>query len=604
MPALGIERELDKDLAALHPRSRYQDLAIWLRRLTIESPGPIPDDTLLQSADGVTLRVRTTEGAVIAASLPPGASAALQDGAALTWEGGQAQLRVEVVARFGGIWDHKESRFIPGEPKQPLIFDLQESQIAFTRWFAQRWRGMKGGSYHPKNCAMVVDDRGGGKTLIVLWCLLGATLDMPRWPDGAEFVPWIVSVNHPARREIDREIRRWLPRDWYVIKEHPLHLLHLINGGLIPLMSADDPEDLRQGRVDLPWLNEGAKLSSAALENMIGRTKDRLGFAVVASNPPTADCPRGEWVNEFAENARDAELEHKRNPTVWIRCNSRLNVLQDAEASEDVRAVLTMLNPDRAAADADGILRPVGSFAYRPPFARSKHVIPVVETEWAQRDITRAVTLRYAGRSYDWIMGADYQARPAMVSAAMKVYGTIEQPTILVWSSFWIEGDEDDLLTAISEDLEWTKAVCPGAGARFTRENTVTIGDPSATWQDGKHSGKDTVSVYKARGWRWLPPQAPKDPTKKPPHPPIHLRVGRMNALMAEGRFLIADNATNEPLIGSLKKCPTTRRGHVLIPKPGHESTHLPDAVGYAVWWTIPRYALPARRVVARSVKT
>jgi hypothetical protein len=123
MPALGIERELDKDLAALHPRSRYQDLAIWLRRLTIESPGPIPDDTLLQSADGVTLRVRTTEGAVIAASLPPGASAALQDGAALTWEGGQAQLRVEVVARFGGIWDHKESRFIPGEPKQPLIFD-------------------------------------------------------------------------------------------------------------------------------------------------------------------------------------------------------------------------------------------------------------------------------------------------------------------------------------------------------------------------------------------------------------------------------------------------------------------------------------------------
>lgn len=84
-----------------------------------------------------------------------------------------------------------------------------------------------------------------------------------------------------------------------------------------------------------------------------------------------------------------------------------------------------------------------------------------------------------------------------------------------------------------------------------------------------------------------------RTPDKKPPHPPVTLRVARMNGLLAEDRLLIADNPTTEPLRQSLQKCRLVKQGFRKIPKPGSNETHLPDALGYEVWWIIPRYQQP-----------
>lgn len=610
MAASSVERELEEFLAELQPTTRYQDLAVWFRRLTVESTIDIPEDAALIAGDGTIVRCRRAGEVVAACSDPPGQSVQLEDGAALTWSGGVARLRVEVLARFGGRWDHRERRFAAAQPKLPLVLDVQEAQVEFVRWFVGRWQAFKAHRRHEHALAVLIDDRGGGKTWIVLMLLLAAMIEFPRHPDGAEFVLWFVSVNQPARRELDREIRKWLPPAWYRFKEWPLHQLFMVNGGVIELMSADNPEALRQGRVDVVWENEGAKLSSDPLENAIGRVKDRWGFGVVTSNPPTAACAKGAWVEALYENHRDAEEAGEKNPVVFLRCSSKLNPLQDREVGEGVAIVLRWLNPERAQADAEGLILPVGEYAYRPPFSARDHVIEISEetaASWAARDITRQLTLQRCGTAYDWIIGADFQSRPAMVAVPMKVYDSPDLPTILVWSSFWVEGDEDDLITAVEEDLEWielNRAAQRQATPRFTRNNTVYIGDPSGTWQDGQHNpGKDSFSVFRARQWRILPPMRPRDPEKKPPHPPVHLRVGRMNGLIAEKRLLVAKNKTTEPLVHSLKNCRTARHGFRSIPKPGSRETHLPDALGYPVWWIIPRYQPnPSARPVARSL--
>lgn len=589
----SVETELEQEVERLRPKTRYQDLAIWFRRLRVEADHDLPGDADFVAKDGTVIRVRRHGEAVAVGGDPPGSTVHLQDGEELSGAHGNARLRVEVLKKFGGRWDHREKRFTATAPREPLIIDVQESQVETVRWFASRWDAFKLGRRHPKTIAMLLDDRGGGKTWIILMLWLGATIDFPKHPDGAEFVPWIVTVTYPARKEIDREIRRWLPESWYRIREWPLHELHLINGGAVSLMSADDPNVLRQGRVDALWFNEGALMPSASIENAIGRLKDRKGFAVVTTNPPTPECPRGEWVQELYEKATEADEAGERNPVVFLRCSSKLNVLQSADAAADVATVLEWLNPAKAKADADGLLMPMGEYAYRPPYNHRRHIVKLVESDWAKRDVTRQVTARNCGHAYDWIFGADFQSRPAMVATASKVYDTPERPTIVVWSCFWVEGDEDDLITAVENDMEWCE-LFRGQSPRFTRDNTVFIGDPSGTWQDGEHNpGKDSFAPFRARQWRILPPMKPRTPDKKPPHPPVTLRVARMNGLLAEDRLLIADNPTTEPLQHSLHKCPLVKQGFRKIPKPGDKSTHLPDALGYEVWWIIPRYQQP-----------
>lgn len=605
MPALSQDRELDQLLAEAQPDSRFQDLAIWFRRLTVECDQALPDQVELTAPDGTKIRIRNAPGGIACGSNPPGRTAQLQDGTPLRWEGGVATLRVEVVARFGGRWDHLEHRFVQAPPERPMHFDLQESQVAFTRWFAAWWSAFRAGRPREHSAAVLLDDRAGGKTLICWLLLLAASLDCPRHSDGAEFVCWAVSKNHTEREELDRELRTWLPPSWYRLVLAPKPYVYLATGATVWLRSADDPETLKQGRVDLFWINEGAKMDSRPFENAIPRTRDREGLCIIATNPPTAAYPPGAWISDLWEKSEEARASGEPNPVAFLRCSSSLNVAISKEAGSRVSILLRWVNPERAAADIDGLILPVGRYAYRPPFNPAEHVRVFDPAEWAHQDITKALTAKLSGQPAEWVLGHDFQFDPGNAAVALKAYGSLERPVFWVHADFLEEGDENELLSALEADLEWVTHHDFKAEPRFAAGNTVSIGDPSGSWQNYAHDkGKDSFAVFKARGWRLLPPIKAKDRDTKPPHPPVHLRIARLNSLVAGGRLFIAKGPNTDRIALSLRKC-KVKRGTLGRFKPTGDEAHLTDALGYAIWWMLPRFIAPlASRQVARSLGT
>lgn len=590
MPALSQDRELDQLLAGARPEVRYREIAIHFRRLTIESPIPIPDDSFVTARDGTKLRVRTLGSQIICCGDPAGSSTHLQDEEPVVWEGGSAIFRTEVLARFGGLWDSLEQRYV-GEAQTPLLLDVLESQVEIVRAFAARWATFKTGVRHPKHTYMAVDDRGGGKTWLVL-LPLAAALEFPRHPDGAEFVLWIVSVNHTARTEIDREIKRWLPADWYEYRGQPPKL-HLVSGTVVSLPSADDPEALRAGRVDLFYLNEGAKLDSRSYRNALGRVKDRKGFAVISSNPPTSETLRGTWIQALYERWYEAKESGARNPVEFIRVNSALNPLLDRETNADVREVLRWLSPELDAADGQGLILPVGNYAYRPPFDITKHVRDFDRKEWDSKDITPKLTARLTHQPAEWILGYDFQLHgPGNVAVALKAYGDLDEPTFWIHGDFVCpQGDESDLMAMIEDDLEWLSTQERGTASRFGKANVLGVADPSGSWQDYQHTrGKDSFSLLRSLGWRVVPPIPAKD-GKKPRHPPVLLRIARLNKLLADGRLFVVKSKMTERIAESLKKCPLkVSSNRMRGPYPHGDYAHLPDGLGYALWFANPGF--------------
>ncbi len=582
MPRLSQEAALDKLLAESRPESRFVDLCLKMRRLTLESAAPIPDDTILRSASGVEMKVRTIAGTIITASTSPGESVSLADGEPLTWSGGVARLRAEVLATFGRRWDRALKCWSDDPPEHPLIFDLQESQVALTRRFVERFENFKKRK-KDKHSLFVVDDRAGGKSLGCLMLTIGARIDFLRHPDGADFIVWILSVNHGERKEIDNEIKRFLPPEWYRLREFPAHVLELAHGGTILLKSADVPDATKAGRVDLCYQNEAAKMGDIPYSNGFPRTRDRMGWWLAASNPPTS--MKGEWINTIFEKHEEARQLGKRQPVEFIRCNSSLNVTVDSESTADVNEVLRWISPARADADGEGIIKPVGNRLYRPPFDLSKHVRTFDPEEWAGRDHTQTITRDEWGAAFDYIVSADFQNKPGAVGLLAKVFGPRDKPTFFVLGDYWSNGDEDDMCDDILADYRMTDA---GKEPRTTTRNTIVVGDCSGDWQDGEHSGKGKTSfaVFRARGFKIVPNNRPSrhTPDAKAKNPSVERTINRVYAAFREDRVFIDPAA--EQTIWSLKECRFKKTGTRI--RAVGDPAHLTDALRYLLWACTP----------------
>lgn len=590
MPALSQERELDELLAESRPETRYQDLAMYFRRLTVSSPVPIPDDTVLTAPDGTRLRVKNTPGGLACGSTPPGCSAHLADGTPLHWEGGEAELHAEVLARFGGRWDHLENRWAEEPPEAPLFIDCQESQVEIVRWFAGWFAKFSGQDRTPRERSCVIySDRRAGKTWITWLLIFAAVLELPVL-EGQEFVVWAVSVNYPEREELDRVLREVLPAGWFHMREQPRPVVRLVNGGTLHHISADDPETLKRGKADLVLINEAAKMDSRPFENAGPGTADRGGLVLATTNPPHLRCPKGFWVQELYEKWEEQRDAGRPLPMQFLTTTSRWNVAIDAGARSDWGEILAAVNPDQARADDEGQMTPRGNLAYRPPFDQKRHCKTFDSALWMPQDITRVVTKRLCGTAYDWIVGADFQHWPAMTAVACKVYGDPDEPTVWVHGDWWHErADEDALIDGLAYDEEYCEAN-PGAEPRFSQANTLWIGDCSGTWQDGAHRpGQSSFEVFRARKWRIEPVQKPKEDGKRPANPPVELSVGRVHTLLTERRLLIAPTARRIAI--ALKYCERRKGRYGFHPAGVH--AHMTDALRYVIWWILPRRRAP-----------
>ncbi len=486
----------------------------------------------------------------------------------------------ETLLFAGGRWDHQDRCFVKTEPESARVIEMRPSQVEFVRWFAGWLKAFREGSPRSVSAAIAIGGRRGGKTHMGLLCTLATLIDVPRI-QGSPLIGWLISVSHAERDELDREIQENLPSDWYSYREWPKRRYTLVHGPTLTNLSADDPDTVKRGRADIVFQNEGAKMSSDVLFHAVGAVSDKGGLVVIATNAPRRE--RGSWVVNEWQAYEKAKAQGRPHEVAFFRIESRLNDAIDAEARKRAGNIMKRLDPAGARADDEGLILPVGDYAYYEwdEIRNGLALVPLLE------DITQEFTKRKTGYAYAYLGGADFQGTPHMAGSIWKIFGTFDRPQLWCIDDFIVErGNEDQLLDEVEDQ------------GLYTPENLLWIGDASGDWQDGKHrSGKDSWSVFRARRWHIEGPQ-PKRGTKSlhGANPPIHQRVALINRLLAEKRMSVDPQAARMQM--ALKQCKSKQGKYGAYPAGLY--AHLTDTAGYVAWWVMPPRQASMKVISAR----
>lgn len=484
----------------------------------------------------------------------------------------------ETVLWAGGRWDRLDRRWLKQDPESAQIIDIHEGQLPFVKWYAEWLRDYREGFPRDVSLALAGGARRGGKTFGLLQCALATLIDVPA-TRGAPTIGWLVSVAHSERDEIDKAVQRTLLPEWFTYREWPRHVYKFVHGSEAVNVSADDPESLKKGKVDVLLLNEAQKMPSAALTNALSGTEDTEGIALLAANPPQRS--RGEWVFDLQEEIVSGEYGPEAR---FFHFDPALNPFISQRAKQRVAKILRKINPAAAEADEDGIWRRPGELAYEA-FSRVHNVKPCPDLG----DITVELTKRRLGKGYQYVGGYDPNNRPHHVGTIWKVYGTLQDP--IMWCVDEVVVDHAD-----GEDHFLEVVDSKGYGV----DDIVWIMDNSSFFQDSKRRvGHVSADYFRKWGYRPEPnqPAAPGSKTGRPRNPDIELRVALLNKLLHADvdektglvlrppRLLVDPQCT--ALVEGLKNCKSKKVRHGYGPIGKH--SHITDSAGYAAWWLFPR---------------
>lgn len=598
MARVSLDQRLDRELALAKPSVRFCDMGLQLRRLTVE---PVPGDRLhawmnLWSADGTAWRIPAqsmdnrhpistletrqaaaySDGELLFASPPVGAASAAT---------AVGVLRVETIINAGGIWDHRAGDWRRDERGErlpaaaPVLVQVRESQVEFTRWFAGCFERMRRGLPQEQQGALAFGATRSGKTVIALLCLVALAVDMPR-VKGKQTVVILVSVNHPSRTELDRELRDVVPDAWRTYREQatptsPSHTYTLANGAQLTHKTSEDPDELRSaGMITAALLNEAGRMPELAFRNVLNKCKDQDGIALLASNRPQR--AKANYVALLAKDSLADAVAGKLPDFGFFKLDPNLNDAISAGASDRIGRILNRLNPD--VDELESAIMEVGDFVYADAFDESVNIAPFPQT---LPDITRIVTKMILGHERDWLLTADFQKRRGICGVSFKVLGSLPDKWVL-WATraFVIDddGNEDDLI----DDFE---------GAGCTAQNSIVIADASAAWQNYSHKpGLDSFRYFRDRRYviRGAQPKKTKEAAYGCNPRPKEVAVSRVKELLKEPRpnrlraLMISDDAEAKPLAIDLKKCKAVKGKYG--PIPGGLHADLPDCALYAVW--------------------
>lgn len=471
----------------------------------------------------------------------------------------------------GGQWDRFERRFTENDPNRVAVVYLEESQVEFARWFAEYLRDYREGFPRDISFVLTAGARRGGKTFVTYLCQIAALLDVPFSPaDRLPTIGWTISRTYRQRDELDQLVSGYLPPRMYEMRKAPEHVFKFPHGSYLRNLSADDPESLKQGRVDFLLYNEGQLMSPTAVRNGMYGTADRGGLTVMAANPPTG--PNGEWLRELKESIdSDAEM---RAITRYFYFDAAKNTKVDQPARKRVSVIAKRLDPDVADADAEGSWQLFGKMAYP---AWSKDLVQAVPAD--AEDVTREATRRELHDYWPFVIGGDFQKKP-QAAAVLKVYRIpgIEGDVYWFVDECGVKGTETDLSTEL---IGSPHSYSPVRGAE---RGAVWIGDCTGSYQGAERiPGRTSYGLLEKEGWKVFPAEIIKLEGKSdhPKNPDIGQRLGLMERLMRERRIRVAPSCVW--LIKSFRKCElrVTETGR-RVPK--GQAAHVTDAAGYAVW--------------------
>lgn len=605
MPRLSLDARLDRLLAESMDSTRYTDLAIVARRLTL-TPHVPPDTRLTDAAGRVWVAAHIADdGHQPVRSEDLWASTSAADGTLLSWSDGVAVLEAAVVISCGGVWDHLRKTWkldASGErvaAADPVIVDLQESQLDAMYWFQGRLAAFRNRQDHPHFAGLLFDDRRGGKTFIAGFMLLCALVDVPA-VDGMPLEAWLVTQTLAARDEIEETLDKIARPGWYKKREAPKRQFIFCHGAKLSCKTSDDVETLRVGRCDFGLINEAALLPEAAY-NIVGRaTQDKQGCLLLTTNSPrslsnAARRRRGGWVARVWDGAERDEKEGNEPVVKLLRCSPEKNMAVKQEAKAKIlRGLAYARDPDAPDLTDEGIVAESGETVCS--WDDDKHIRPLPQLGVV--DVTEEVTRRLYNRPFGMVIGGDFQTECA--ASAFKFFapaGDLSQ--VQIWSTHaWFMaggGDESDLSEAIVAD-----GVLPGSA--------LWVADNSGMWQSGTHGyGPVSYAALRRLGWEVTGVTLKKtDKASYPKNPDVAQSTSRLRKFIAEDRFFCTPTA--KVLSLSLKKCEARRDAFGNIrPKANTRYSHNLDTARYIAWWLTcrpefltagqkPAYVTAARR--------
>lgn len=481
----------------------------------------------------------------------------------------------------GGRFDREEGIYTDIEPESGRVVRLEPAQVEAARWFVWWLQERREGRPRDFVTLQVMGERGAGKTHFAVNAMLMLTAESPRLNIPSS-IGWMVSKSYEERDELDRELVAVAPSQWYRYVEERRRYTFSI-GGTLTNVSADDPENLKRGRVDWLLLNEIQKLGKRPYLNGLARLKDKAGCAVLTGNWPTDK--RGEWIYDLDEKRSAAIKSVGHYPVRLVKMASSGNRTLDIATGDQVAQIIRDLDPRLAATDLDGLLMPVTDRAYwewdknrnfkaRPDSQENNSVCGSTA-----RDITADITSRRTMRpgGYQYIISCDYQQTPHMAAVVHKAFGEPEEPVLWAVDEIIVEGTEEDLIEELLAN-------------GYTPENSLIVGDGSGRWQDGAHRpGRTSFQVFRDHRFNIVGPVKAKDESHRPRNPKFDDRC-RLHNWALKNSFYMVDPKGAPTLAEGLQKC-ELKAGAFGQGRPGGPFRHITDAGGYGIWWLHPEKA-------------
>jgi hypothetical protein len=217
------------------------------------------------------------------------------------------------------------------------VLTVESSQVEYVRAFGEWLKAYQRDLPRPAFVDVLAGKRRGGKTWVMVALILLAAVAVPYrlHKDGhrVNFIGWLVVPSYPEQRELHEDIMAVLarrrdiasremlqvlgaiPEKWWTFRPHPTNGYMFVHGSQVYLKSANRPDSLKQGRVDVVGLNEGQKVDSEAPVHCAGNTIDGGGLLIMAANAPRR--ARGQWLKEV--KYKDTTPGVQKNQVITLR---------------------------------------------------------------------------------------------------------------------------------------------------------------------------------------------------------------------------------------------------------------------------------------------
>lgn len=416
--------------------------------------------------------------------------------------------------------------------------------------------------------ALFAGGRRSGKTWLAGALALAYAVEFP------DSIVWLVSKNEGKHPEMRRYIVDHLDVSW-VEREVELQWT-LINGSVIELRSAHDPEALKRGEAHFVLLNEGQTMTKRAYTVARGAVVDHAGIVLICANPPTERGDQG-WITDFAAKAmsgRQASVYIEFNPldNPHIHIESLLALAHEVDERTFEIEVLGLFRGPKDAVVYNWIRT---ENERKPPRAFDI-------TEAFMREVNEGEGIRH-------VVGLDVQRFPHIGGPVYHFFGETPDPeSVRAWivDEVVFEGGDEEMF-------------CQGLLAKgYLPDETLIICDASGRYQATKRvsveampqapRGRGSFDIIREAGfYRIVPPDR-----KLLTNPHIVDRMRAFTSLVKAGktrgvglRRLFAD-PDRAP-----KTCEAIRDWRTLhgLPHRQQEAAHLGDAASYPISRLFPR---------------